>query len=61
MNRRVASFSIPPPADIADLLIYQRLSSIRVDVQALTAVGLLNPTDGGLRAARDVLETKIAI
>jgi hypothetical protein len=32
MDRRVASFSIPPPAVIADLLIYQRLSNAPADV-----------------------------
>jgi hypothetical protein len=37
------------------------LSNIRADVQALTAVGLLDPTHGGLRADCDVFETNIAI
>lgn len=39
------------------------LRSFRLDadVQALTAAGLLDPTEEGLRADYDAIETKIAI
>ena len=36
-------------------------SNVHADVQALTAVGLLDTTDGSVRADYDVIETKIAI
>jgi predicted transcriptional regulator len=36
-------------------------SNVHADVQALTAAGLLDATDGGLRADYDAIETKIAI
>lgn len=36
-------------------------SNVHADVQALTAVGLLETGDGGLRADYDAIETKIAI
>src|SRR6202158_1892428 len=36
-------------------------SNVHADVQALTAAGLLDATDGGLRADYDTIETKIAI
>ncbi len=36
-------------------------SNVHADVQALTATGLLNATDAGLRADYDVIETRIAI
>jgi predicted transcriptional regulator len=36
-------------------------SNVHADVQALTAAGLLDATDGGLRADYDVIETRIAI
>jgi predicted transcriptional regulator len=36
-------------------------SNVHADVQALTAAGLLDTTDGGLRADYDVIETRIAI
>lgn len=36
-------------------------SNVHADVQALTAVGLLDTTDGGVQADYDVIETKIAI
>jgi predicted transcriptional regulator len=36
-------------------------SNVHADVQALTAAGLLDTTDGGLRADYDAIETKIAI
>ena len=36
-------------------------SNVHADVQALTAVGLLDATDGGVRADYDAIETKIAI
>jgi predicted transcriptional regulator len=36
-------------------------SNVHADVQALTAAGLLDTTDGGLQADYDVIETKIAI
>lgn len=36
-------------------------SNVHADVQALTAAGLLDTTDGGVRADYDVIETKIAI
>jgi predicted transcriptional regulator len=36
-------------------------SNAHADVQALTAAGLLDATDGGLRADYDAIETKIAI
>jgi predicted transcriptional regulator len=36
-------------------------SNVHADVQALTAVGLLDAGDGGLRADYDAIETKIAI
>ena len=36
-------------------------SNVHADVQALTAAGLLNSADGGVRADYDVIETKIAI
>jgi predicted transcriptional regulator len=36
-------------------------SNVHADVQALTAAGLLDATDGGVRADYDVIETKIAI
>jgi predicted transcriptional regulator len=35
--------------------------NVHADVQALTAVGLLEATDGGVRADYDAIETKIAI
>jgi predicted transcriptional regulator len=34
---------------------------VHADVQALTAAGLLDATDGGVRADYDAIETKIAI
>jgi predicted transcriptional regulator len=36
-------------------------SNVHADAQALTAAGLLDATDGGVRADYDVIETKIAI
>jgi len=36
-------------------------SNVHVDVQALTAAGLLDTADGGVRADYDAIETKIAI
>jgi predicted transcriptional regulator len=36
-------------------------SNVHADVQALTAAGLLDAADGGVRADYDVIETKIAI
>ena len=36
-------------------------SNVHADVQALTAAGLLDATDGGLQADYDAIETKIAI
>jgi predicted transcriptional regulator len=36
-------------------------SNVHADVQALTAAGLLDATDGGVRADYDAIETKIAI
>jgi predicted transcriptional regulator len=36
-------------------------SNVHADVQALTAAGLLDSTDDGLRAEYDAIETKIAI
>jgi len=36
-------------------------SNVHADVQALTAAGLLDATDDGVRADYDVIETKIAI
>lgn len=36
-------------------------SNVHADVQALAAAGLLDATDGGLRADYDAIETKIAI
>jgi predicted transcriptional regulator len=36
-------------------------SNVHADVQALTAAGLLDAEDGGLRADYDAIETKIAI
>src|SRR6266849_2564654 len=36
-------------------------SNVHADVRALTAVGLLDATDGGVRADYDAIETKIAI
>ncbi|MGH7047577.1 MAG: hypothetical protein ACREE2_14440 [Stellaceae bacterium] len=36
-------------------------SNVHADVQALTAAGLLDATDAGLRADYDAIETKIAI
>jgi predicted transcriptional regulator len=36
-------------------------SNVHTDVQALTAAGLLDATDGDLRADYDAIETKIAI
>jgi predicted transcriptional regulator len=36
-------------------------SNVHADVQALTGAGLLDATDGGLRADYDAIETKIAI
>ena len=36
-------------------------SNVHADVQALTAAGLLDATDAGLRADYDTIETKIAI
>ena len=36
-------------------------SNVHADVQALTAAGLLDTTDGGGRADYDAIETKIAI
>ena len=36
-------------------------SNVHADVQALTAAGLLDITDGGVRADYDAIETKIAI
>lgn len=35
--------------------------NVHADVQALTAAGLLEVTDGGVRTDYDVIETKIAI
>lgn len=35
--------------------------SVHADVEALTAAGLLDATEGGLRADYDAIETKIAI
>jgi predicted transcriptional regulator len=36
-------------------------SNVHSDVQALSAAGLLDATDGGVRADYDTIETKIAI
>lgn len=36
-------------------------SNVHADVQALTAAGLLDTGDGGVRADYDVIETRIAI
>jgi len=36
-------------------------SNVHADVRALAAAGLLDTTDGGLRADYDAIETKIAI
>jgi predicted transcriptional regulator len=36
-------------------------SNVHSDVQALTAAGLLDTTDGGVRADYDAIETRIAI
>jgi len=36
-------------------------SNVHADVQALMAAGLLDVTDGGVRADYDAIETKIAI
>jgi predicted transcriptional regulator len=36
-------------------------SNVHADVQALTATGLLDGTDGGIRADYEAIETKIAI
>src|SRR6266852_881553 len=36
-------------------------SNVHADVQALTAAGLLDATDGSVRADYDAIETKIAI
>jgi len=36
-------------------------SNVHADVQALTAAGLLDATDAGVRADYDAIETKIAI
>ena len=36
-------------------------SNVHADVQALTAAGLLDASDGGVRADYDAIETKIAI
>ena len=36
-------------------------SNVHADVQALTAAGLLDTSDGGVQADYDVIETKIAI
>src|SRR5436305_7512117 len=36
-------------------------SNVHADVQALAAAGLLDTTDGGVRADYDAIETKIAI
>jgi predicted transcriptional regulator len=36
-------------------------SNVHADVQALTAAGLLDATDGGVHADYDAIETKIAI
>jgi predicted transcriptional regulator len=36
-------------------------SNVHADVQALTAAGLLDVTDAGLRADYDAIKTKIAI
>ena len=36
-------------------------SNVHADVQALTAAGLLDATEGGVRADYDAIETKIAI
>ena len=36
-------------------------SNVHADVQALTAVGLLEAAEGGLRADYEAIETKIAI
>ena len=36
-------------------------SNVHADVQALTAAGLLDASDGSLRADYDAIETKIAI
>jgi predicted transcriptional regulator len=36
-------------------------SNVHADVQALTAAGLLDATDGGVRADYDAIETRIAI
>ncbi|TMI99965.1 MAG: hypothetical protein E6G97_20455 [Alphaproteobacteria bacterium] len=36
-------------------------SNVHADVQALTSAGLLETTDGGIRADYDAIETRIAI
>jgi predicted transcriptional regulator len=36
-------------------------SNVHADVQALSAAGLLNTADGGIRADYDAIETRIAI
>jgi len=36
-------------------------SNVHADIQALAAAGLVDTTDGGVRADYDAIETKIAI
>lgn len=36
-------------------------SNVHADVQALTAAGLIDPSDGGVRVDYDAIETRIAI
>jgi hypothetical protein len=45
----------------ADHRIISDYSNVHADVQTVTAVGLLDPTDDGVSADCDVIETAIAI
>jgi predicted transcriptional regulator len=58
--RYVRRHEVPSVRALAKAL-QRDYSNVHADVQALTAAGLLDAADGGLRADYDVIETKVAI
>ncbi len=58
--RYVRRHKVPSVRSLAKAL-ERDYSNVHADVQALTAAGLLDTTDGGVRADYDAIETRIAI
>jgi predicted transcriptional regulator len=49
------------PASVPSKALRRDYSNVHPDVQALTAAGLLDATERGVRADYDAIETRIAI